>query len=466
MNPTRAPETSDSTPSSIPIPARSTGQTATFFPEMRCTVVRSSGVSISTSSVGKSFVASYVRSSVTSFAILRKCTVGVSFSRKYESLCWTSGCSTTIRRSPCWTATAPAGRSPAPPSPAAAAGILLSGPVLLTLSPPAAPAAAAQPCERARSRRRSRDVGREAAEPRIERVLVAESGAPGCEGRDVCALTKRLDDDLSDLGEVLLDEAAHRRRWGSDPDSRGDCRRLLVEGHRVAVHGQLDVGEPLLRVLAGPVRAAQVELEEVRVGASGEDVEAALHQRVRERVRIGAHLALVILERLGGRDPEAGRLRGNRVLQRPALHPGEDGSVDGLCVLLAAEDEPGARPGERLVRRRSDEVAVLDRVRRQTGGDEPGEMGHVAEEQCADLVCDLPELVGLHGPGVRRPAADDQVRPVFLREVEHVVVVDHVRLAGDAVVDDRVEAAREVDLEAMCEVAAVGELERQDRVAE
>jgi hypothetical protein len=58
MKPTRAPETSESTPSSIPIPARSTGQTATFFPEIRWTVVRSSGVSISTSSVGKSFVAS------------------------------------------------------------------------------------------------------------------------------------------------------------------------------------------------------------------------------------------------------------------------------------------------------------------------------------------------------------------------------------------------------------------------
>ena len=58
MKPTRALEMSESTPSSMPTPARSTGQTATFFPEMRGTVVRSSGVSISTSSIGKSFVAS------------------------------------------------------------------------------------------------------------------------------------------------------------------------------------------------------------------------------------------------------------------------------------------------------------------------------------------------------------------------------------------------------------------------
>ncbi len=82
MKPTRALETSESTPSSIPTPARSTGQTATFLPWIRCAVMRSSGVSISWSSVGKSFVASYVSSSVISFASLRKWTVGVSLSRR------------------------------------------------------------------------------------------------------------------------------------------------------------------------------------------------------------------------------------------------------------------------------------------------------------------------------------------------------------------------------------------------
>ena len=33
---------------------------------------------------------------MTSFAILRKCTVGVSCSRRYESLCWTSGWRTSM----------------------------------------------------------------------------------------------------------------------------------------------------------------------------------------------------------------------------------------------------------------------------------------------------------------------------------------------------------------------------------
>ena len=50
---------------------------------------------------------------------------------------------------------------------------------------------------------------------------------------------------------------------------------------------------------------------------------------------------------------------------------------------------------------------------------------------------------------------------MFLGELEDVVEIDHVRLAADAVVDDRVEPAREVDLEAVREVAAMRELEQR-----
>ena len=81
-------------------------------------------------------------------------------------------------------------------------------------------------------------------------------------------------------------------------------------------------------------------------------------------------------------------------------------------------------------------------IRLQPGGDEPGEVGHVAEEQRADLVGDRAEAVGLDRARVRRTAADDDLRPRLLRLREHVVVVDGHRLGRDAVVDDVVEAAR------------------------
>src|SRR3954470_21577066 len=105
MKPTRAPEIRSSTPSSIPSPARRIGHTATFLPEMRGIGATSSGVSTSTSSVGKSFVASYVSRYVTSSTSLRKCTVGVSLSRRYESLCWTSGWRTSVTDMACATLT-------------------------------------------------------------------------------------------------------------------------------------------------------------------------------------------------------------------------------------------------------------------------------------------------------------------------------------------------------------------------
>ena len=54
---------------------------------------------------------------------------------------------------------------------------------------------------------------------------------------------------------------------------------------------------------------------------------------------------------------------------------------------------------------------------------------------------------------------------MLLREGEHLVVVDQVRLARNAVVDDVVEATREVDLEAVREMAAVVEPEREHGVS-
>ena len=57
------------------------------------------------------------------------------------------------------------------------------------------------------------------------------------------------------------------------------------------------------------------------------------------------------------------------------------------------------------------------------------------------------------------------LRPVLAREGAHLVLVDDAGLAGDAVVDDRVEPAREVDLQAVGQVAAVVEPQREHRVA-
>src|SRR4051812_46350753 len=185
MKPTRAPEMRSSTPSSIPSPALRMGHTATFLPEMRGIGATSSGVSTSTSSVGKSFVASYVSRYVTSSTSLRKCTVGVSLSRRYESLCWTSGCRTSVT---------------------------VIG--------------------------RSRSVRRVPAEARVERPPVAQPESAVTQLLDARCLVQRVHDDRADLAEVVHVEAAHRRGGCAEPDAGGDHRRALVERHGVPVCGQ------------------------------------------------------------------------------------------------------------------------------------------------------------------------------------------------------------------------------------
>ena len=67
-----------------------------LFPEMRRAVVRSSGVSISISSSARSFVASYVKRSVSSFTSWRNICVVVVASRSNPSLCWTRGWVTSV----------------------------------------------------------------------------------------------------------------------------------------------------------------------------------------------------------------------------------------------------------------------------------------------------------------------------------------------------------------------------------
>ena len=276
---------------------------------------------------------------------------------------------------------------------------------------------------------------------------------------------ERLAHDPPDLPEVVRVEAPDRRRGRPDAKAGRHRRRALVEGHRVPVDGDAHLGEPLLGVLSRPLGGTQVDEKEMRVRAAGQHVEAAILQGLGEHVCIRADALLVFAERLRGRDQEARGLRGDDVVERPALHPGEHGAVDGLGVLLLAEDEPRARPGERLVRRRGDEVAVRHRARMDPCGDEPREVRHVAEQERSDVVRDLAEALRLHGSRIGRASAHDQLRPVLTREGEDVVVVDEVGIARDAVVDNSVEPPGEVDLETVREVTAVRELEREDRVA-
>ena len=202
MKPTRALETSESTPSSMPTPARRTGQTATFLPEMRGTVVARAASRSRPSSVGKSFVASYVSSSVTSFDELAEVDGRRVLVPQVGQLVLDERV-VDVRQTTVWVT------------------------------------------------RRTRV----AAEAGVERPLRAQRRA-----RAASASTSAP----SPSAPTMIPPTS-RKSSSSKPrivaagvpiaDARGDGRRPLVERHGVAVDGQLDLGEPLLGVLARPLGA-------------------------------------------------------------------------------------------------------------------------------------------------------------------------------------------------------------------
>jgi len=69
------------------------------------------------------------------------------------------------------------------------------------------------------------------------------------------------------------------------------------------------------------------------------------------------------------------------------------------------------------VGRGRDDVGVRQWVGVQASCDESGEVGHVDHEERANGVGDASEGRKVLLPGVRRPARDDQARPVLDREV-------------------------------------------------
>src|SRR5690606_19300578 len=128
-------------------------------------------------------------------------------------------------------------------------------------------------------------------------------------------------------------------------------------------------------------------------------------------------------------------------------------------------DEARPRTGQRLVHGAGDDIRVGDRAGVQAGRDEPGEVGHIDPELGTDLVGDRPEGGEVELTRVGRPAGDDGRRPVLERLLAHRVHVHEEGRRVHAVGDRVVELAGEVELHAVGEVAAVGELQPQDGVS-
>ena len=188
-------------------------------------------------------------------------------------------------------------------------------------------------------------------------------------------------------------EAAHRRRLacrrGRRTRSSAVARRT---GRCCGSSSAPTVVQPLLGVLPRPLGGAQVELEQVRVGAAGEEVDTAGEERRRRgRRRSRAPAA-------GTRGtPRSPAIRKHVALAAitcssgPPCIPGKTARSIACACSSRQRTNPARGPASVLCVVEVTTSQSLDRVRMQTGGDEPGEVRHVAPEQRADLVGDPPE---------------------------------------------------------------------------
>ena len=97
-------------------------------------------------------------------------------------------------------------------------------------------------------------------------------------------------------------------------------------------------------------------------------------------------------------------------------------------------------------------------------GDESGEVGHVRPQVGTDLVRDGAEGLEVEVAGVGGPAGDDDLGALAQGGLAHLVHLDAVGVFVHAVGGGVVQAAREVDLHAVGEVATMGQGQAEDGV--
>ena len=154
----------------------------------------------------------------------------------------------------------------------------------------------------------------------------------------------------------------------------------------------------------------EVDEDQVVVGAAGDQVGAAVHQRLGERPGVGDDGVGVVAERGCGGLVQRDRDGGRGVVVRAALEAGEDRLVDGLGVLGAGHQHAAARAAQRLVGGGGDDVGVRDGRRVGAAGDQAGDVRDVGDQDGADLVGDLARRPRSRWCGAGGAATEDDLR--------------------------------------------------------
>ena len=126
---------------------------------------------------------------------------------------------------------------------------------------------------------------------------------------------------------------------------------------------------------------------------------------------------------------------------------------------------PPLRAAQRLVRGRRHHVRVRHRIRIHAGGDQARDVRHVDHEPGAHRIGNLAHARPVDHPGVGRETADQHLRLVLFRQLGHALVIDLAGIVIQAVVHGVEDLAGEIHLGPVGQVAALGQIHAQNRVA-
>ena len=154
------------------------------------------------------------------------------------------------------------------------------------------------------------------------------------------------------------------------------------------------------------------------------------------------------------------------MLQRTALGSREHGGVDLLVDgLVVAEDQaaPGAPKG--LVGGGGHHVGIGNGRGVDTGGHQSGNVGHVHHQIGAHGVGHFPEFGEVDDAGIGGGTGHDELGFARLGNVQQLVIIDQFRLVVQAVRNYVEVLAGDIHWAAVAEMATVGQVHAQHRVA-
>ena len=98
-------------------------------------------------------------------------------------------------------------------------------------------------------------------------------------------------------------------------------------------------------------------------------------------------------------------------------------------------------------------------------GHQSREVRHIHKKERANFICDLTHAGEINNPRISAAAANNQPRTLRHGDFFQVIIVDRLGLLRHAVGNDLVGLAREIQRVPMRQVAAMGQIQAQNRVA-